>query len=205
MTISNDYSGWNSGGTDISALLKKLLQQDQGAQFPQEQANPSEPAYASAIRGIPSALYSYQGLNLKPQQNIAAEMGNLANAQYDDSNPLFQKIYGQEKGAAQQNLAQAIAEASRQNNKLASMGRVPLFDAERGGETQFRALTQGYQTAQDTARARAREIIGAGQNAQAKNFDAQGNVAQNELRNKAGKASTFSTIASILPKLLKFM
>lgn len=162
-----------------------------------------EPALSSLTRGIPSIVYSFQGKNLKPMQDIASQMGNLANAQYNNDNPLYQDVYNDERGDIQQDLAGAIAEAVRQNRKASALGRTPLFDAERGGETQFRALTQGYADAQGQARMRAREILKGGQNSLSGVFAAQNAMANEAFQNKQRKATGFSGIADILPSLLK--
>lgn len=77
--------------------------------------------------------------------------GNIASAMTDMNNPLYQQMYGQFQQQGQHNLAQTIAELSRQNRKLSMMGRTPLFDAERGGEQMFRGLTQNHQDIQDKA------------------------------------------------------
>lgn len=150
-----------------------------------------------------AANYNFQGTNLAPQQSIASEMGNLANAQYDTSNPLYQQVYNNENQSAKQDLASAIAEAGRQNQKLSMLGRTPLFSNERGGEQMFRQTVQGYQTAQDTARQRARQILGAGQTAQNNAFQAQGSIAQQQNQNQQKKAFGFGNIADVLPLLAK--
>lgn len=80
----------------------------------------------------------------RPANNISAAMTDM-------NNPLYQQMYGQFKQQGQDNLAQTIAQLSGQNRKLSMMGRAPLFDAERGGETMFRGLTQGYQNTQNNA------------------------------------------------------
>lgn len=187
------YSTPNYGGN----VLPWQVDDSMHADYPQESA------LSSLVRGIPSVAYSFQGRDLGPMHDIASQMGNLSNAMYDQNNPVFQQIYGQEKGAAQQDLAAVIAEAVRQNRKQATLGRTPLFDPERGGETQFRALTQGYADVQEKARNRARDIIGVAQQGLGRAYDAQNSLSQAKLQNKAMKSSGFNTIAGILPSLLK--
>lgn len=145
------------------------------------------------------ASHNLRGANLRPQQGIAAEISNLSNAQYNQDNPLFQQIYGQERNSAQQDLASVIAEMTRQNRKQSALGRTPLFDQERGGETQFRALTQGYQDAQNTARTRAREILSGGQKALTGAFNAQNSLSAMQEQNKKRKLQGIGNIADILP------
>lgn len=155
------------------------------------------------LKYLAGAQYNVQGVNTAPQEAISGNINNLANAQIDENNPLFQQIYGQEKQAGQQDLAQSIAEAVAQNRKLSMLGRTPLFSPERGGETTFRALTQGYQSTQDQARQRARQIIGAGQNAQSGALNAANTVSNLQEQNRAGKTRGLGNIADALPLLFK--
>jgi hypothetical protein len=127
----NASSTPESGG-DISSLLLKLLGQQ-----------------PSAAQSLASA---YPFLKLPGQQAAAyAPAKQYIAAGTDINNPLYQQIYGQQKEQGQQNLAESIAELTGQNRKLASMGRVPLFDPERGGEQLFRGVTSGYQDVQNKA------------------------------------------------------
>lgn len=212
MTLSNDFTSWDSSGnTDFASLLKMFMnsQNGQSANAPIQFSQPSDSSggfgnnIAGALKSLAAYGYNAKGQKLEPQQGTVGQIGNLANAQIDQSNPLFQQIYGQEKGAAQQNLSEAIAEAARQNSKLSMLGRTPLFNPERGGETQFRTLTQGYQTVQDTARERARQILGAGQSAQNNLLTAQNNLSQQQDLNNKKKAFSVGNIADSLPLLLK--
>lgn len=173
-----------------------------GQQQPQS-GESSMDTIAGLLKAGSAANYNLQGTNLKPQQSIASEMGNLADAQYNPSNPLYQQVYNQENQSAKQDLATAIAEASRQNRKLSVLGRTPLFDPERGGEQMFRQTIQGYQGAQDQARARARQILGAGQNALNTNLQAQKSLAGQTEQNQQKKAFGFGNIADSLPFLAK--
>lgn len=195
MTLDNNFNGWSmqGGNSDISSLLKLLQQQQTDGMNPfaatAQPANTPGDNIAGALKSLAAYKYNSNGVNLAPQQGIA-------NAMLDESSPLFQKVYGQERGSAQQDLASAIAEAGRQNRKLSVLGRTPLFDPERGGETQFRALTQGYSTAQDSARQRAREILGA-------SYNTQNSLAQQTDANAKKKAFSFGNIADALPSVLK--
>lgn len=150
-----------------------------------------------------AANYNFTGTNLAPQQSIASEMGNLANASYNPNNPTYQAIYNNENQSAKQDLSSAIAEMSNQNRKLSMLGRTPLFSPERGGEQMFRQTIQGYQGAQDQARQRARQIIGAGQGALNMNFQNQNNLAQQTTQNNQKKAFGTGNIADMLPLLAK--
>jgi hypothetical protein len=146
-----------------------------------------------------AANYNLRGADLGPMRDIASQIGGLARAQYDPNDPLYQRLYEQERGASMQDLAAAIAEMGRQNRKLSYMGRTPLFSPERGGEMVFRQLAQGYQGAQSQARARAREILKGGQGAMAGAYDAYGALAQAKDKNKKRQAYGFANIADALP------
>lgn len=150
-----------------------------------------------------AANYNFQGQDIKQQKGIAGDVGNLATASYDTNSPLYQKIYGQELQSNQQNLAEAINEAMRQNRKSALLGRRPAFDPERGGELAFRTLAGGYANSQDQARARAREIIGAGQSAKMNAYNAAANASNAGQENKKKQLLGFANIADALPMILK--
>lgn len=143
-TTPGDYGGGGGGNNDILSLLM-------GRQ-------------PSATQSVASAL---PFLNLpKKQASYYQPAQNYANAAVDTNNPLYQQVYGQQRQQGQQNLAESIQQLSDQNRKLASMGRVPLFDPERGGETLFRGITKGYQDVQNQAGNDSRGILNqASQNA----------------------------------------
>ncbi len=118
----------------------------------------------SAAQSVASAV-PFLGLPSK-QKALYAPAQNYANAAVDTNNPLYQQVYGQQRQQGQQNLADQISQLSNQNRKLASMGRVPLFDPERGGEQLFRGITSGYQNVQNQAANDSRGILNnASQNA----------------------------------------
>lgn len=151
------------------------------------------------------AKYNFEGQNIKQQQGIAGDIGNLANASYDVNSPLYKQIYGDELQSNQQNLAASINEAMAQNRKAAALGRVPLFNPERQGEVAFRTMAGGYAANQDAARARARQIIGAGQNAKQNAYDAAAASSAAQQQNKKSKLLGMGNIADALPLLLKFL
>src|SRR5258706_524649 len=103
------------------------------------------------IQAIPAILTQIKGKNLKPQQAATDQLGQLAQAQYNPDSPVFQNLYKQNQASGQQNLAQTIAEISSQNRKLNEMGRKPLLDQERGGESIFRNLVSSQQGINDAA------------------------------------------------------
>lgn len=150
------------------------------------------------LQTAPAIKAGYQGVNLGPQKKalgqmnqLAGQQAQLAGAQTDMNNPLFQQIYGQERQAGQQDLASTISEISRQNRKLTGMGRSPLLDRERGGESIFRNLIMGQEDVGNQARNNTFNQLRLGQNALAgaqdaygNIFEGQGGVAQKELANK---------------------
>lgn len=83
----------------------------------------------------------------KQQEELAQRMAQITSAQTDTSNPLYKQIYGNYADQNRQNMAQVIAEAQGQNRMATGMGRTPLFDPGRGGETLFRSLMQQQQGA----------------------------------------------------------
>lgn len=130
----NNAAGQSQNGTNLLASFNK---------------NP----LGSLGAAIPQFLYGQnQGQYTKQQQNIQNAMTNT-------SNPMYQNIYNQQKQQSQQSLGDAISQLSAQNRKLSELGRTPLFDNERGGEQLFRGLTQGYQTAQNTAASNTNDIL----------------------------------------------
>lgn len=116
----------------------------QSRQSPMQSLAGAIPAYGYAK----NANKYYQ-----PAQGTLAAMGDPNSAQY-------QNIYKQQRQMGQDNLAEVIAEAVRQNRKLSAMGRTPLFSQERGGEEVFRNLTRGYQDVQGQAMNQTQDILG---------------------------------------------
>jgi hypothetical protein len=112
----------------------------------------------TAAQSIMSALPFY---NLpKKQAGYFAPAQRALNASINPDDPMYQKIYGQQKLRGQQNLAEVIAEAMRQNRKAGALGRTPLFSAERGGEEIFRNLSRGYLDTQNNAADQTQNILG---------------------------------------------
>jgi len=133
--------------------------------------------------GAQSVASALPFLNLPKRQAAAfAPARQALDASIDTDNPLYQKIYRQQAGRGQRNLADVIAEAQRQNRKAALLGRVPLFSAERGGEDIFRNLTRGYMDVQDSAADQTQKILG---NA-AEGYAQSGTLQSQLMANKAG-------------------
>lgn len=150
----------------------------------------------SAAESIGTAL-PFLSLPGKQQRYMQPAYDTFAAAANSNS-PQYQQIYGEQKQQGQQNLAETIAELSRQNRKLSMLGRAPLFSNERGGEQQFRALTQGYQDVQNHAANDTRGIL----NTLAQNQMVQGQQQGQIAGNKAGiKGNLLGAGAKFLPYL----
>lgn len=185
---------------------QQLPWQNQGYQspyanlLPQQQYSPLE-SIARIGLSIPAVKYQLEGADLGPQQDLAAQISQIANAQYNPNNPIYQQLYEDERGQGMQDLSAAIAEMSRQNRKLSQLGRVPLFNPERGGEQIFRGLTQGYQDIQSNARQKARDILGVSNIGLSNAFSKQAQLTGAKEENKKQKVSGFESIAKLLPLL----
>lgn len=134
----------------------------------------------SAPQSIASALPFY---NLpKKQMAFFQPAFNMSAAAIDPSSPEYQRLYGQKRQQGQQNLAEVIAEAQRQNRKASLLGRTPLFSNERGGEEIFRNLNRGYQDVQNQAATDTEQLLGK----RADSLYKQGAVGAQYAANKAG-------------------
>lgn len=205
MELPWDPSTQGNDGQGIAALLKLLQNQQQTPEY--TGAQPAQPSsnIGNIIKTLTGANYNLQGMDTKPQQQGVSQLNNYADAITNSDNPTYQKIYGEEKQSGQQDLARTIMELSNQNRKLSQLGRTPLFSPERGGEQQFRQLTQGYADVQDKARARARQIIGAGADATSSAMNAQNNLSAMKEKNRQSSAFGAFNIADAIPHLLKFL
>lgn len=106
--------------------------------------------FLSLIGAIPGLIDAFGKKESSPyqkqQEQIASQQNQLSQAlMQGPSNPLYQQMYGQYKQQNQSNLADVIAQAQGQNRMNSAMGRVPLFNNERGSENIFRTLAQNYQ------------------------------------------------------------
>lgn len=156
---------------------------------------------SSLLQAIPAIITGLKGKNLKPQRQTLNQLSNLSTAQYDMGNPYFQQLYGQEREAGQQDLASTIAELSRQNRKAVALGRTPLLDQERGGESVFRNLIAAQQGIGDQAR---RNTFGQLRNAQSglnDIYNNQGGLADREYENKGERVTAYANIGEVLKKL----
>lgn len=115
-----------------------------------------DPEFLSTILKLGPALYSdFSGGTSAPylqnQKQIAQQQQQIYGELQNPNSAGYQQLYNQYKDQNTQNLAQGISELQGQNRMAAGMGRTPLFSQDRGGETLFRGLTQGYQNAGNQA------------------------------------------------------
>jgi hypothetical protein len=155
-------------------------------------------AVSGLVQAIPAILAGFKGKDTKKLRQTSGQMEQLADAQYNMDNPLFQRIYGQEQGAGQQDLASTISELSRQNRKLVTMGRTPLLDQERGGESIFRQLMMGQQDVGNRARQNTFSQLGRGQQAQAGVYDAQNDLVNTDWENELRKVGGYYSLGDAL-------
>lgn len=153
------------------------------------------------LQTAPAVKTGLKGRDLKKQGQITDQMSNLVDAQTNMDNPLYQRMYEQERGAGQQDLAATIAEISRQNRKLTSMGRKPLMDQERGGESVFRNLIMGQQNVGNQARQNTLVNLRSAQNANAGLYNSYNDLTANRYDNDVTRARTFSGLGDALKSL----
>lgn len=158
-------------------------------------------AIPSFIQAYPAIKTGLEGKNLKNQQRTLDQLQGVTQAQYNPDSAVYQKLYGQNKDMLQGDLASTIAEVSRQNRKLVSMGRSPLLDQERGGESVFRNLIMGQQDAGDRARTNTvSQLSGAG-SALRGLYGQQDLLADEGYNNKVRKVGAYYSIGDALKGL----
>lgn len=167
--------GVPAGGGDLASLLA-LLQKSQ------------QTAPQSLAQMLPYLPY------LNNMDSYTQNSRDLAGAIGDTNSPQYQNLYGQFKQQGQDNLSAQIAEMDRQNRKQSALGRTPLFSPERGGETTFRGLTQGYQDVQNNA---SKQAFGQLDNA----YKAAAQQDQLKQQNALQKANVFGSGAGAIAKL----
>jgi len=167
------------------------------------------------LQTAPAVRAGYKGVNLKGQKQaagqmnqLAAQQAKLAAAQTDMNNSLFQNLYQQNRAQGQQDLASTISELSRQNRKLTTMGRRPLLDQERGGESIFRNLIKDQQDVGNSARTntfsqllQGQNALGGAQGAYSNIYDAEGGLAKQRFSNDLLKVGANYTLGDAFKNL----
>lgn len=158
-------------------------------------------AIAALAQTAPAIKTGLQGKNLKKTKQLNSEIEGLANAQSNPDSAIYQKLYQQNREAGNQDLAATIAELSRQNRKQLSMGRSPLLNQERGGESVFRNLMLGQQDVGNQARTSTLNQLRGAQNSLQNVNENYGNIADEEYNNKLKKVGAYYTAGDTLKGL----
>lgn len=157
---------------------------------------------AQLLQNVPALISKFSGSGsapyLKQQKATAAQQANISDAMTNTNNPLYQQLYGQYQQQNKNNLAQVIAEAQGQNRMATNMGRTPLFDPARGGETMFRSLMSGYQGLGTQSDTQTRQALGQAAQGNIGALNAYNNVSQYGGAADASKLSGFDTLANLL-------
>jgi hypothetical protein len=153
---------------------------------------------STLTQAIPAILTGFQGKSNKKQKGVADEIGALSRASYDMDSPQFQNLYRQNQGAMQQDLSSTIAEISRQNRKLTTMGRRPLLDQERGGESIFRNLMTAQSGIGDRARGATFDQLNRGISGLSTAYGAYDKSADADWENKLRKVGSFYSMGDAM-------
>lgn len=186
--------------------LPWLEEENYGTKYPQygsypQTAGGSTNLLSFLLQSYPAVKYGMQGIDTRPQRNLAGKLGEIGAAQTDIDNPMYQRIFGQQRQQNQQNLAESIAELTRQNRKLSALGRTPLFDQGRSGEMIFRNLTRGYQDAQDQAADQTHNILSNAANIYKEQGDVNKSVASLDMLNKQTKTLGYFNLGEAFKNL----
>lgn len=164
-----------------------------------QQMNP----LSGLLQTIPAVQVGFKGRNLSGQKNTLSQLQGITDASYNPDNPIYQKLYQQNKENSQGDLASAIAEISRQNRKLTTMGRAPLLDQERGGESVFRNLVMGQQNAGQLAQKNTLDQLGQARQGLTSLYDANSDISNEDYNNNVRKALGYYSIGDALKGLFK--
>lgn len=153
------------------------------------------------LKAGPSVKAGFKGIDTKAQKQVAGQMADITNALYNPENPIYQRLNKENQETGRQNVASTIAEVVRQNRKQLSMGRTPLLDQERGGESVFRNLIKGNQDAASQARENSLGQLIAAHRGLGTLYDAYGGLGTRGLLNDQMKVGAYSTIGDTLQNL----
>jgi hypothetical protein len=153
---------------------------------------------SSLVQAIPAILTGFQGRDNKAQKRTANQATDLARASVNPNSAQYQSLFQTNRQGAQQDLASAVSEVSRQNRKLVGMGRTPLLDQERGGESIFRNLMLGQAQAGDQARRLTFDQLSGGASSLGRAAGLQGEAADQDYANKLRKVGSFYSIGDAM-------
>lgn len=161
--------------------------------------------FLSMLTSVPSLISDFSGGTSDPyqkQKNLAAgQMAQISSALTDTSNPLYKQLYGQYQDQNRQNMAQVISEAQGQNRMNTAMGRTPLFDPSRGGETMFRSLMSGYQDLGTHSDQQTRQALAGALGSNGSTLNAYNTAGQGAARANTAQLSGYQGLSDILKNL----
>jgi len=201
----NGYGTGTSSTLPWQTMMQLPWQQPsyQGVSAPQAQTpNNSQSGngniLSSLLQAIPAIQAGFKGNNIAPQQQSTAQLQQISDALMNPDNPLYQKLYGQNKQLLQQNEGNALSQAEGQNRMLSAMGRTPLFSPERNGEVAFRTMIQNQGQAGLQAQNQTENQLGNAGLTLSRLMPAQNNVTQLQQGNTNQKLGSFANIATAL-------
>lgn len=150
------------------------------------------------LKTVPSIIGGIKGENLGPQTQTTSDINQIAKAETNTSNPLYQSLLSQNKQAGNQQLAGTIAQLQAQNRLAQSSGQKPLLDQERGGESIFRNLIQGQEDVGNQAIGQTYGQLNNAQSALKGSLGAQQNLAQNQFANTKSAATGYASLGDAL-------
>lgn len=153
------------------------------------------------IRTIPAIQQGMNGVNLKNSAQTTADINQIAKAQTNQNNPLFQSMLQQNRQAGNENLAATIAQLQAQNRLAQSSGQNPLLSQERGGEGIFRNLVQGQQDVGNQALGQTYGQLQQTQNSLTGALNANNSLANNQYANTQKQTAAYGTIGDALQGL----
>lgn len=159
------------------------------------------PTILGLVKAVPTMQAQFKGQNLGPQTETANEINQLARAQTNTTNPLFQSLNQQNRQAGQSQLAEVISGLQNQNRLGQSIGRTPLLDQERGGEGIFRNLMKGYEDVGNQSTAQTFGQLHDAQGAMQGNYNNQNNLSGAQFGNTKMKTQGYSTLSDALSNM----
>lgn len=153
------------------------------------------------LRTVPAVQQGMKGVNLGPSAETTNEINQLAKAQTNMNNPLFQSLLAQNKQAGNQQLSNTISQLQAQNRLAMANGRNPLLSQERGGESIFRNLVQGQQDVGNQAIGNTFNQLENGTRALTGSLNAQNQLANNQYGNTQKQTAAYGTIGDALQGL----
>lgn len=153
------------------------------------------------LRTVPAVKQGMNGVNLGPSAETSNEINQLAKAQTNMNNPLFQSLLTQNKQAGNTQLANTIAQLQGQNRIAQSLGQNPLLSQERGGESIFRNLIKGQEDVGNQAVGQTFGQLQQAQQGLQGSYNNQSNLAQQQYGNTQKQTAAYGTIGDALQGL----